>query len=59
MGSAEHRRARAYLTGRLQTLGLEPAIGASFELSYAARDPGADDNAAALAILLRAVETGC
>lgn len=89
VGSPGHREARAYLVGRLRSVGLEPALGASFELPYAGRSPagrgvafanlvgrlpgrtpdlapfllvahydtcgptpGADDNAAAVAILL-------
>ena len=93
VGSSGHRDARAYLVRRLRSLGLEPAVGESFELLYAARSPvgrgaqftnlvgrlpgrapglapillvahydtcgstpGADDNAAAVAILLSVVE---
>jgi hypothetical protein len=93
VGSVGHRRARAFLVERLQSLCLEPAVGESFELPYESRSaagrdaeftnvvgrlpghtpglapillvahydtcgstPGADDNAAAIAILLSVVE---
>ena len=37
VGSAGHRRARAHLVERLGALGMEPAVGGSFELPYEAR----------------------